>query len=146
MSSEFEHTTYQDDEWPGVPENNEDADFDATDDDEDDDWHSATGWATAGDRTEVLINQGRTSARGRRATGRRASGPQLGGLHPGGSGLGNQRHDGPRLYGPRLGGSRVGGLGRGRNGWVPGGVGIGGGPAPAPVVRGPAARCAGWPS
>src|SRR5258707_15074463 len=101
MSSEFEYTTYQDDDWPGAPENSEDADFDTVDDESD--WHSASGWATAGDRTEVLINQGRTSARGRRASGRRAGVPQLGGHHQGGPGLGNHRHDGPGLHGPGLG-------------------------------------------
>jgi hypothetical protein len=106
MSSEFEYTTYQDDEWPGVPEHSEDADFDAADDEED--WHSASGWAAAGDRTEVLINQGRTSARGRRASRRRAGAPQLGGHHPGGLGLGS-----------------------GRNGRAPGGLGVGGGYGPA---------------
>lgn len=126
MSSEFEYTTYQDDEWPGVPENSEDADFDAADDE--DDWHSASGWGTAGDRTEVLINQGRTSARGRRASGRRASVPQLGGHSPNGPGLGNHRHYGPRLYRPGLGGTGQGGPGRGRDGRAPGGLGAGAGP------------------
>jgi hypothetical protein len=126
MSSEFEHTTYQDDEWPGVPENSEDADFDTADDE--DDWQSASGWGTGGDRTEVLINQGRTSARGRRASGRRASVPQLGGHAPNGPALGNHRHYGPRLYGPGLGGTGQGGPGRGRDGRAPGVLGAGAGP------------------
>jgi hypothetical protein len=154
MSSEFEYTTYQDDEWPGVPENSEDADFDAADDE--DDWHSASGWGTAGDRTEVLINQGRTSARGRRASGRRASVPQLGGHSPNGPGLSNRRHYGPRLYGTGLGGTGLGGTGlggtglggtelggtgqggtgRGRNGRVPGGLGAGAGPSISAGRRG----------
>jgi hypothetical protein len=111
MSSEFEYTTYQDDDWPGAPENSEDADLDPVDDESD--WHSASGWATAGDRTEVLINQGRTSARGRRASGRRAGVPQLGGHHQRGPGLGNHRHDGPGLYGPGLGVGGGGGPGIG---------------------------------
>src|ERR1700689_4391103 len=111
MSSEFEYTTYQDDEWPGVPENSEDADLDAADDEED--WNSERSWAAAGDRTEVLINQGRTSARGRRAVGRRAGAPQRGGHHPGGLGLGNHRQDGPGRYGLGLGGPGQGGPGQG---------------------------------
>jgi hypothetical protein len=133
MSSEFEYTTYQDDEWPGVPENSEDADLDAAGDEED--WHSASGWAAAGDRTEVLINQGRTSARGRRAVGRRAGAPQRGGHHPGGLGLGSHRQDGPGRYGLGLGGPGQGGRGQGglgmeRNGRAPGGLGVGGGYGP----------------
>jgi hypothetical protein len=121
MSSEFEYITYQDDDWPGVPENNEEAGFDAADDPEDD-WRSASGWAAAGDRTEVLINQGRTSAKARRVGGRRASRPHFGGhqlsrpslgdYRPDGAGLGGTDHDGPEP---------------GRGGRAPAAIGAGGG-------------------
>jgi hypothetical protein len=125
MSSEFEYITYRDDDCPDTPENNEDIDFGAADDE--DDWHTASGWATAGDRTEVLINQGRTSAKGRRASGRRASGAQLSGHQPGGHGLGNHDHSGPGLGSPGQGGRGRSGPGLERGGRVPGGLGIGGG-------------------
>jgi len=118
MSSEFEYMTYQDDDWPGTPENSDDAGIEATDGE--DDWHSASDWAAAGDRTEVLINQGRSSAKARR-TGRRAAGAQLAGHQPAGSGLG----------GTGLGGAGLGGAGHGPGRRVPArpaaGIGLGGG-------------------
>jgi hypothetical protein len=112
MSSEFEYITYQDDDWPGAPENSEDTDIEAADGE--DDWHSASGWAAAGDRTEVLINQGRSTAKGRRV-GRRAAGAQVGGHQPGGAGLG----------GTALGGTALGGSRRAIGGRAPAGLGAG---------------------
>jgi hypothetical protein len=125
MSSEFEYITYQNDDWPGPPENNDDIDSGAADDE--DDWHTAGGWATAGDRTEVLINQGRTSAKGRRASGRRTSGAQLSGHQPGGPGLGNHGHGGPGPDSLGMGGRGRSGPGLERGRRMPGGLGIGGG-------------------
>jgi hypothetical protein len=132
MSSEFEYITYKDDDWPGVPENSEDTSFDA-DDDEEDDWQSANGWASSGDRTEVLINQGRTSARGRRVSGRRAAGPHLSGHQPGGTGLG----------GTALGGPGLGAPGRRHGGRAPAGLNFGGGPGAGGGRQSPGQRAGG---
>jgi hypothetical protein len=118
MSSEIEYETYDDEDWPAVPEN-EDVDLD--EDDDADDWHSASGWTPAGERTEVLINQGRTSAKGRSTAGRHASSPR-----PVGNVLGGPVLGGPRLGGPGLGGPGLG-AGAGRGGHGPGMLGNGGG-------------------
>jgi hypothetical protein len=122
MSSEIEYTTYDEDGWPDVPEN-EDVILDG---DDEDDWHSPSAWATSGDRTEVLINQGRTSAKGWSPGGRLAGRPHLGGHPLGGPGLGNHRYGRTGLGGTGLGGPGAGSPGTGRTrGMVGGGGGLG---------------------
>jgi hypothetical protein len=71
MNSDFEYITYIDDEWPGASEN-EGADLRVDQPGGSrGEWHPPTGWADPGDRTEVLITRGRSTASSRRMSRRR---------------------------------------------------------------------------